>query len=67
MDAIVASTAINAEACGLEDRIGTIEKGKIADILIIDGNPLEDITLLQNQDRIKMVVKEGIIEVNRNI
>lgn len=44
---------------------GTIEVGKLADLLIIDGNPIEDITILQDARRIKVVMKEGIIEFQR--
>jgi len=64
-DAIVAATQNGAKACALEDRIGTIEKGKLADIIVVDGNPLKDIKVLQDKNKIKMVMKEGKIEVNR--
>ena len=63
IDAIKAMTKNAAEL--LEINTGTIEKGKIADILIIEGNPLKDINVLQNKDRIKMIIKQGIIEVRR--
>jgi len=66
MDAIVSATLNGARACGLEARIGTIEKGKLADVLVVDGDPLRDVTLLQNPDRIEMVMKEGVIEVERS-
>lgn len=65
MDAIIAATRNGAKACGLENQIGTIEKGKLADILIVDGNPLKDIKVLQDKNKIKMVMKEGKIEANR--
>lgn len=66
MDAIVASTKTAAEACGLEKEIGTIEEGKLADLIIVDGNPLKDIKILQDKKKILMVIKNGKIEVNRN-
>jgi imidazolonepropionase-like amidohydrolase len=66
MDAIVAATRNGAKACGLENEIGTIEKGKLADIIIVDGNPVEDIKVLQDKNKIKMVMKEGKIETNRD-
>lgn len=63
VDAIKAMTKNAAELLRID--AGTIEEGKIADILVVDGNPLEDIDVLQNRDRIKMVIKEGVIEVRR--
>jgi len=67
MDAIIAATRNGAKACGLENEIGTIEKGKLADILIVDGDPLKDIKVLQDTNKIKMVMKEGKIEVKRGV
>lgn len=58
-DAISSATQVAAAAIGLGDRTGTLEKGKWADILIVEGDPLEDISVLQERSRIKMVVKEG--------
>jgi imidazolonepropionase-like amidohydrolase len=65
IDAIVAATRNGAKACGLESQIGTVEKGKLADIIMVDGDPLKDIKVLQNKNKIKMVMKEGKIEVKR--
>jgi imidazolonepropionase-like amidohydrolase len=58
MQAIQAATKTAAEALMLPD-LGTIEKDKIADLIVIDGNPLEDIMILQDVDKINMVFKEG--------
>jgi imidazolonepropionase-like amidohydrolase len=66
MEALMAATKICAEALGLEDQIGTVESGKLADIVVVNGNPLEDIKLLQNRDAIRMVIKNGDIVVDRN-
>ena len=40
---------------------GTLEQGKIADMIVLKGNPLEDITVLQDPDNIAAVIKEGKI------
>ena len=54
--AIQAGTIVNAEMMGWKDRVGSIEKGKFADIVAVSGDPLADITELQ---RIKFVMKGG--------
>ena len=64
-EAIVAATRNTAEALGVEERLGTIEPGKLADCIVIDGDPLADLSVLTSRESIVMVVKEGHIEVNR--
>ncbi len=59
MDAIVCATRNNAQALGIADRVGTLAPGKQADLLVVDGDPLQDITLLQHPKNISMVFKEG--------
>jgi imidazolonepropionase-like amidohydrolase len=54
--AIQSGTLINAEALGWSDRVGSIEKGKFADLIAVSGDPLADITELQ---RVKFVMKGG--------
>lgn len=58
MQAIQAATKVAAEALMLED-VGTIEKGKIADLIVVNGNPLKNIKILQDFKKIEMVFKEG--------
>lgn len=65
MDAIVSATKNAAKAVGLDDHIGTIEKGKIADIIMIDGDPLKNMKILHEEEKIKMVMKEGKIVITR--
>ena len=56
LHAIVAGTKLGAEVLGLDKEIGTIEVGKKADLIAFDGNPLDDITVLQQVD---FVMKDG--------
>ena len=56
--AIQSGTTINAEALGWSDRIGSLDKGKYADLVAVSGDPLSDITELQ---RVKFVMKGGKI------
>jgi len=65
MEAIVSATKTAAQAVGLGDQIGTIEKGKNADIIMVEGNPLRNIEILQKEEKIKMVMKEGRIVITR--
>jgi imidazolonepropionase-like amidohydrolase len=57
-DIIIASTRHAAEVCGLGKKLGTLEPAKIADILVVEKNPLED---LANLKRVRLVIKEGVI------
>ena len=59
METIVATTKTASEVLGLEKKIGTLEKGKLADLIVMDGNPLKDIGLLQKKDKILAIMKEG--------
>jgi len=61
MEAIVACTRDNAFAVGLEDQVGMIEPDKLADIIILDQDPLEDIQVLQGGRHLSMVIKDGKI------
>ena len=62
MEAIVCSTQTSAECLGLEDEIGTLEVGKSADVLIINGDPSSDITALHD---VNTIVSQGAV-VKRN-
>jgi imidazolonepropionase-like amidohydrolase len=58
-EAILSATSTAAKACGLETETGTLEKGKWADLLVVEENPLEDISVLTCKDKILKVFKEG--------
>lgn len=64
-EALATATINAASALGLQDELGTLEAGKIADVLALDGNPLEDIRILQERDKIHLVVKGGDVVVDR--
>jgi imidazolonepropionase-like amidohydrolase len=65
MGAIVSATRTNAELFGLGDSTGAIEAGKWADVIVVEGNPLENIDLLRNKDNVRLVMKEGTILKDR--
>jgi imidazolonepropionase-like amidohydrolase len=60
--AIVAGTLTSAEALGMQDVVGSIEKGKLADIIAVEGNPLADISAVR---RVSFVMQGGDVIVNR--
>lgn len=56
MEAIAAATKIGSEVCDAADRLGTIEKGKLADLLVIDNDPLENI---ENLRKVHLIIQNG--------
>jgi imidazolonepropionase-like amidohydrolase len=58
-EAIVAATSTAARACGLADEIGTVAPGRIADLLVVDGDPLPDVGILTRPERRWLVLKAG--------
>lgn len=61
MMAVEAATASAAALLGLEQEIGTIEAGKQADLILVSGNPLDDIALLQEPANVEYVIQGGRI------
>ena len=61
MEAIVSATKLGGEIMGQADELGIIAENYLADLLLIDGEPLNDISILQAQDKISMVMKDGVI------
>jgi imidazolonepropionase-like amidohydrolase len=55
-EALASATRLSAEAIGVADQVGTLEVGKGADLLVVEGNPMEDIRALT---RVTAVYKEG--------
>jgi imidazolonepropionase-like amidohydrolase len=65
MQALQAATGWAAECLGVQHEIGTIEKGKRADLVVVDGDPLADLRILTDLARIRLVVRDGVVEVRR--
>jgi len=65
MDAILTATRNAAQALKQEKDLGTIEAGKLADVIAVDGDPLKNIHCLQDKKNIKIVMKEGRIYADR--
>ncbi len=59
MECLVAATSTAAHALDLQDRIGTIEEGKLADMLVLDSNPLDDLKKLGEKKSIRAVFLDG--------
>jgi imidazolonepropionase-like amidohydrolase len=60
IDILRSACVVNAELLGQSGRLGCIRKGAVADLLVLDGNPLEDISVLgSGGERISVILKEG--------
>src|SRR5712692_38743 len=59
MQAILASTSHAAHLLGIQDSLGTLEVGKLADVIIVDGDVLSDISILANPANVRLVLKAG--------
>ncbi|MDH6195132.1 imidazolonepropionase-like amidohydrolase [Mycobacterium frederiksbergense] len=65
MQAIVAGTLTSAQLCGVADDLGSIEAGKLADLVVVRGNPLDDVDTLGDPANILLVTKDGRTVGNR--
>ena len=64
MESLVSATRTNAALFGMEGEIGTVEEGKLADLLVVDGNPLENVAVLQKKSNLKLIMKSGRVIKN---
>ena len=64
MEVLVASTSRAAECIERPD-VGALEAGRLADVLVVDGNPAEDVRVLQERERLKLIMKDGAAYRNR--
>jgi imidazolonepropionase-like amidohydrolase len=61
---IRSATKINSEILGLEDAIGTVEEGKLADLLIVNQDPTEDIRVFKDNETIEYIYMGGELVVD---
>jgi len=59
MDAILSATRLGGEIMGMGDRIGQIRTGYLADLILVDGNPLANVALLQQREKMRAIMKNG--------
>ena len=64
MEVITMATKVNARLLQMEEQLGTLESGKLADVLLVDGKPDEDIRVLRRSDHVKLVIQDGRIVKN---
>ena len=57
--AIESGTGIAARVLGVEKKLGTIEEGKLADLMMVEGNPLDDVSILTKKEAIRLVMLGG--------
>lgn len=65
MQALRSATGWAAECLGMEADVGTVQAGRLADLVVVDGDPLADVTLLERPERILLVLKGGEVSVDR--
>ncbi len=65
MQALVAATGHAAECLGMDDEIGTVAAGKKADLVLVDGDPLTDISILEEGRSVVWVMKDGEVCLDR--
>ena len=61
------ATLQSARALKLDDKIGSIEVGKIGDCVLFEENPLIDVKIVQNRKKILMVIKEGVVVAEKGV
>ena len=67
LETINCATKTGAEIMGRGDEFGTLEAGKLADVLVVDGDVLADISLLEDRERFLAVMQGGIVKAGREL
>ncbi|MBI3635420.1 MAG: amidohydrolase family protein, partial [Candidatus Rokubacteria bacterium] len=59
MEVLLSATKVNAELFRMADKIGSVEPGKYADLIVVTGNPLKNLRVLQATDNLTVIMKGG--------
>ena len=65
LEVITCATKTGAEIMGRGDEFGTLEKGKLADVLVVDGDPILDIAVLEDRQRFLAVMQGGVVKAGQ--
>jgi imidazolonepropionase-like amidohydrolase len=65
LEVITCATKTGAEILGRADELGTLEPGKLADVLVVDGDVLADVSALEDRTRFLAVLQGGVIKAGR--
>jgi imidazolonepropionase-like amidohydrolase len=65
METLVAATRLGGELMGRPGELGIVKAGALADLLLVDGDPLADIAVLQERNALRMIMKDGVIYKGR--
>jgi hypothetical protein len=65
LQVITCATKSGAEIMGREKEIGTLESGKLADVLVVDGNVLKDVSVLEDRSRFIAVMQGGMVKAGQ--
>ena len=60
-EALRCATIVGQDLMGMADELGTVADGKLADLLLVRGNPLADVSILQHRDSFAMIMKDGVL------
>jgi imidazolonepropionase-like amidohydrolase len=64
MQAIVAATSMGSQCMGLGDKVGVLREDMLADLLVVDGDPLLDINIMQDRSKLLLIMKDGAVVKN---
>ncbi len=64
MEAIVSATSLGGQIMGMPDELGLLKEGYLADLLLVDGDPSADITVLQDTSKLEVIMKDGALYKN---